>query len=340
MKQIPKINVKPDHLFDLQFGATKAYILMAAVELNIFDITTKPLTSAEVAAAAKTHPQNTELFLNALVSVDLLEKKDGKFQNSEVTNAFLVSSSESFLGSYLPMFEQFLFKSKDQIKDAVKNGAPEMKQQEEMDADFFAQYTKLMVSATLSGITQAVAENLSRLPEFKGFKKMLDLGGAHGLDCIATLKKNPDMTGVVFDMPPVIAATKAIVSDFGMEDRVSLMGGDYISDPIGTDYDLVYAKGTLNFAGPALGDVIQKIYDSLNSGGVFVSIHEGLIDERTKPEGIVISWLQTGLTSVDVSLEENDIPDAMKAAGFTNIEILPFDFPMGGRLDMVIGRKK
>jgi hypothetical protein len=124
-----------------------------------------------------------------------------------------------------------------------------------------------------------------------------------------------------------------------VDDRVDAIGGDYTTDSIGGGYDLIYTKGTLNFAGPALEDVIRKIYEALAPGGVFVSIHEGLSEEKTRPEGIVLSWLPTALSSMDVSLEEHVIPDAMEKAGFKSIQKKPYPFPMGGRMDMVMGRK-
>lgn len=340
MKKLPELNIDLQPLFDLQFGSIKAQVLMSAIDLKIFDHTVKPLLSAEVASAAGTHPGNTEFFLNALVSIDLLKKKNGKFFNTEIADNFLVDGKETYLGVYLQMNEQFSFHTGEQMKEAVMNGPQAPQENSQMDGDFFAVYIQAMRKIAVSGLSQNAASALSKLPEFDGFRKMLDLGGAHGLDCIATVQKHPSMTGIVFDMPPVVEQSKAIISEYGMEERVSVMGGDYTKDSIGSDYDLIYAKGTLNFAGPALGQIVEKIYDALNPGGVFVSIHEGLTEERTKPEGIVISWLKNALTAVDVSLEVDVVPNAMKAAGFTEIEVLPYDFAMGGRLDIVVGRKK
>ncbi len=334
MKKIPELHIEPAYLFTLQFGSIKAQLLMSAIELKIFDTTTQPVTSNEVATAAGTHPENTELFLNALTAINLLKKKDGKFQNTEISAAFLTSSSKTSLSAYLQMNEQFMFHNREQLKEAVINGPPAKQEQNRMDGDFFAEYTKLMGRASLTGISQSVANALSNLPEFKDINKMLDLGGAHGVDCMAILQKHPLMTGVVYDLPPVIVAAKEIISDFGMEQRVSFMEGDYTVDSIGCGYDLVYAKGTLNFAGPALGQVVKKIYDALNNGGLFISIHDGLTEEKTKPQGIVISWLQHSLIAKDLSFAEEIIPDTMKSAGFTNIETFPFTFPMGERLEM------
>ena len=69
---------------------------------------------------------------------------------------------------------------------------------------------------------------------------MLDLGGAHGMDCIAALQKNPDMQGIVFDKPAVVQTTREIILEYGLEDRMTVLAGDYITDPIGSRYDLIH----------------------------------------------------------------------------------------------------
>ncbi len=338
MKKILELNVNLEPLLALQFGLVKAQLVMSAIDLKIFDYTVQPVSSDDVAAAIKTNPRNTKFFLNALVSIGLLKKNDGKFWNTEVVQTFLVQGKETYLGLYFQLNEQFMFQSREQMTEAIINGPQARPEGSRMDGDFFANYIDATCTASLSGVSQSVAKALANLPEFSGFRKMLDLGGGHGLDCIAAVQKHPSMIGVVYDMPAVIEVTKGIISSFGMENRMSVMGGDYTTDSIGDGYDLVYTKWTLNFAGPMLNQVIKKAYNALNDGGVLVAIHEGLTNEETQPEGIVISWLQTALTSPASSLAKHVVPDAVTNAGFVDIEIFTLDFPMG-EVDMIVGRK-
>ncbi len=168
---------------------------------------------------------------------------------------------------------------------------------------------------------------------------MLDLGGGHGLDAIATVKRHPSMKGIVFDNAAIVKAAQDNIREYGLEDRIRVQSGDYLIDSLGSGYDLILAKGTLNFAGSHLEKVVRKIYDALNEGGVFVSIHDGLTAERTNPEAMVLSWLPFALSAIDVTLAREQIPDAMTAAGFSDLETRPHLFPLGGKLDMVVGRK-
>ncbi len=66
--------------------------------------------------------------------------------------------------------------------------------------------------------------------------------------------------------------------------------------------DLVYAKDLQAFLG--------RVLDALNPGGVFISLHEGLIDERTGPEAYILSRLSFALEGQDVSFEAGQIAEA------------------------------
>ncbi len=338
MKALPKTTTDPDKLFALHFGLVRGQILTSAVDLGVFAHTVEPRTSDEVSALLGTHPANTNLFLNALCSIGLLAKKDGSFFNTEVADDFLVDGKETFLGDYLKYAEAFLFKSADDMKAAIVNGPPS---REQWDGGEEAQYNAAMLMKRIacSGLSQAVAISIAELPEFSRLKKMLDLGGGHGLDGIATVQMHPSMTGVVFDSPASVQAASEIIEEYEMEDRMAVLAGDYLDDVIGSGYDLILAKGTLNFAGPKLEALVQKIFHALNEGGIFVSIHDGLTDEGTKPAEMVVSWLSFGLSVADVSLPRDRVPDAMTAVGFSRVEIRPHHSPFGGAWDMVVGRK-
>jgi hypothetical protein len=150
--------------------------------------------------------------------------------------------------------------------------------------------------------------------------------------------KNPDLKGVVFDKPAVVKVTQEIIAEYGMEERVTVMGGNYATDPIGSGYDLIYAKATLNFFKDNLNPLFETIYQALNPGGVFVSVQDGLTHEGTKPPDMVVSWLSTGLSSYDFSLSREAIPNVMLNAGFKSVHTSPFSFPFG-EMDINIGRK-
>jgi len=337
--KLPEVSIDPSVLFDLQYGTIRSWLLISAVEFKVFNLTAEKKTADEITAALKTHRANTELFLNALCSLELLRKENGAYRNTELSETFLVEGADTYLGDFLLMNEQWNFQNREQMKQCIKSGPMPQPADSDNFEEIFAQSVKVMRNLSRAGTSQLVAKEISRLPEFSGMKKMLDLGGAHGMDCIAIAMKNPALKGVIFDKPAVVKVAQEIISEYEMEKQVTVIGGNYATDPLGSGYDLIYAKATLNFLKDNLNPLFEKIYNALNPGGVFVSVHDGLTDEGTKPTDMVISWLPTGLSSVDFSLSQELIPNAMLAAGFKTVQSRPLPFPMGGALDMAVGRK-
>ncbi|MBM9616338.1 hypothetical protein JWJ90_18895 [Desulfobulbus rhabdoformis] len=337
--QLPDLAITPKKLFDFLYGTTKSWILITAVEFKIFNLTVEKKTAREIAVSLQTHEANTRLFLDALCAVDLLEKENGTYRNTELSNTFLMEEKECYLGDFLLLAEQWNFQTRKEMGDALKNGP--VPQSEKLDdvEKMFAPHVKTMRNAARSGVAQMVSREIGKLPEFTGMKKMLELGGAHGMDSIAITGKHPSLKSVVFDKPAVVEVTREIIAEYNMEGRVSVIGGDYATDPIGSEYDLIYAKATLSFFKDNFQPLFAKIYAALKPGGIFVSIHDGLTDECTKPEDMVVSWLPTGLACRDLSLERDSIPDAMLHVGFTTVKITPLPFAMGDSMDMCIGKK-
>ncbi len=337
--QLPDLTLTPKPLFDFLYGTTRSWLMITAIELKVFDLTIENKTARDIAAALETHKINTTLFLNALCAIELLTKENDAYRNTALSDTFLVQGKDCYLGELLMHCDQWHFKTRQQMAEAIKNGpGPDAETFDDMGT-MFAAHVKAMGNYSRTGNAQGIAKEISKLPEFDRMKKMLDLGGAHGMDCIAVIQKSAALKGVIFDTPAVIKITRDIIAEYDMEKRIAVMEGDYATDHIGSGYDLIYAKATLNFFKDNLHPLFAKIHDALNPGGVFVSVHDGLTQEGTRPSDMVISWLPTSLSSRDLSFDRDIIPDAMLEAGFRTVKTTPIPFSMCGSMDMCIGRK-
>jgi O-methyltransferase domain/Dimerisation domain len=63
--------------------------------------------------------------------------------------------------------------------------------------------------------------------DFSGINKLVDVGGGHGSLIASILKANPEMQGILFDLPTVIAGAKSLIEAEGVENRCSLIAGDF-----------------------------------------------------------------------------------------------------------------
>lgn len=137
------------------------------------------------------------------------------------------------------------------------------------------------------------------------------------------------MKGTVFDFPDVANKARDYIRDYGMEDRITTLGGDYTRDDFGIGYDLIWASGTLNFSKDSLEQVMAKIYNALSPGGIFISLHDILIPDGTGPGVSVRRFLPMVLAGTDFYLEAGRFANTMARAGLQPVDSRSIETPFG-----------
>ena len=338
MKKLPEANVTFENLYRMLVAPIRSKLLLTGIELKVFNYLNQPKSAEAVAKTIATHSKNTRIFLDGLVASGLVVKKNNLYQNTPVTQAFLVEGSQTFLGQMIILTEQTFFSLNDLSKLVRDGPPPPSKGTDACSEEMWVQWADSMANTQRGCTVQQAVEIVSLLPEFLSFKKMLDLGGGPGLVGIAIVDEHPEMKGVIFDLPAMVKLAKTYIKEYEMEDRIEVMGGDYTCDPIGEGYDLIWASASLNFAKDNIASLLKKIYDALNPGGVFISYHDGLTLELTKHDIIVLSWIPTALMGKDMWFDQGFIADSMLRAGFKSVRSRTLDTPMGP-MDLDIARK-
>ena len=85
--------VLPDDLNEMIRGFMPSRAILTALELDIFTAVGKGGTAKQVAVKIQAAARATEMLLNVLVSLKLLEKRDGIYTNTPVAARFLVEGS-------------------------------------------------------------------------------------------------------------------------------------------------------------------------------------------------------------------------------------------------------
>lgn len=84
--------------------------------------------------------------------------------------------------------------------------------------------------------TAASVEALLNSYDFRGIREIVDVGGGHGALVAGILKAHPEMRGILFDLPEVIATARTFLDRIGVSDRCKLVGGSFFSEvPAGSD---------------------------------------------------------------------------------------------------------
>ncbi|WDV46619.1 methyltransferase dimerization domain-containing protein [Clostridiaceae bacterium M8S5] len=339
MKPIVDVKKEYRYLFNIREGELRKKLLFSAIELDLFTHLEEFKSAKEIAEEMNYNIVNTEHILNALTSIDLLEKKSGKFKNSEIANSHLSRNSDGFAGDLIIDYDSAIGLNKMDIVKSVKEGASIYNGKDGFEAlKMYEDYTTFLIESQRIGRAKEFCDVVKQLPEFKDFKKMLDLGGGAGLIGICIGQEKEDIEGVIFDTPNSINVTKRCIKEYNIEDRFTTIAGNYQEDDIGYGYDLVLAIGTLNFAKDNLDIVTKKIYDSLNDKGVFISISDGITDDGTKPVRAILTWLPAVLQGIDFYLEQGQVSKSALNNGFSSVSRKTIEF-LNAELDVDILRK-
>lgn len=327
MKKIEKIN--PNERFNyiiwnMLYKSWQASFFETAIKNNTFELLVEPKTAREFAEEKGYNSISTVPYLDVLTSMGLLDKSKGKYVNKPETSRYLNSSSnlsqgESYMSAYA-MGKPIL----QNLEEVLKGGGNKFKEilTESMSGDdkMWAKMARSMEGSGLYG-AQELLPHIKALPEWNSFKKMMDMGGGPGSYCMVFVSEHPHMKGVVFDQKGVVSESAKIINEYGLQDRISTQGGNYITDAkLGEDYDFIWSCATLNFAKGCLADVFCKVYDALNPGGVFVSYHPSVSESGIESPEMVVSMAIYAMLGMDMQFYGDEISNAMIDAGFKTVQ--------------------
>jgi predicted O-methyltransferase YrrM len=336
MKPLPDVTLSFEPLTRMLHSAIPLHLLMTGIELKVFAHLTGPTSAESLAQRIGTHEQNTRFLLDGLTANGLLSKQNGRYANTPLAATFLVEGGSTYLGDVFMDLVEWMRPALDSMTALIKDGPPQQRRslatsQRAWEAEIFA-------NSQRAGRAQSAAAMAGKLPEFPRMSKMLDLGGGAGLIGLAIVAAHPMMTGVIFDKPEVVEVAQRFIRQCDMEDRVSVVGGDFTEDPIGDGYDLVWTSFALRRRD--LDMMLRRIHAALNPGGICMVLSEGVTDEHTKPTGTLNAMMAFILCSNEELYADGEIAQAMRHAGFRSVETRVVDSaPLHGPAVVNIGRK-
>ena len=259
--------------------------------------------------------------LNVLTSLSLLNKKNGKFSNTESSGKFLVKSSPSFLG--MVGHQSHLWNTWSKLTAIVKSKDAKGKTDINQSGD---EWLKAFIAAMHArGISRA--KTIKDLINFSGVKKILDIGGGSGVFSSAFIKDDPGMSAVIFDLPNVVPITQEYIEKQNMTGRISTLSGNYLRDDIGAGYDFIFLSAVIHsnsYDENAL--LIKKCASALNKNGRIAVLDYIMNDDRTSPlAGAIFAINMLVGTDEGTTYTEKEVKEWMTAAGLKNFELINAD---------------
>jgi len=312
-----------DVLLETVRGFQGACVIAAAAELDVFSaLGGKPAAADALAVRIGSDPRATAILLDALVALELLTKRGDTYHVPPEVAEILTQDSPT---NVLPAVrhQANCLRRWAQLARVVRTGLPaERTPSIRGEAGDCEAFIGAMDNFTAS-IAPQIIEKLSPLR----FQRLLDVGGASGTWTIAFLRAVPEAAAVLFDLPQVIPLARQRLTRAGLIDRVTLVAGDFYTDPLPGGADFAWLSAIVHQNSRRENrDLYAKIHAALAAGGV-LAIRDIVMDaSHTQPVGgalFAVNMLVA--TKGGGTFTFDEFQEDLTSAGFSDVRLIHRD---------------
>lgn len=313
----------PDDLYEMIRGFMPSRAVLTALELDVFTAVGEGGGAAEVAGRIHADSRATEMLLNVLASLKLLEKNDGGFTNSAVSRRYFVEGSPDNARPAL-LHTANLWRRWSTLTAAVQAGtAVEAGGRDATGTESFI--------AAMDHNARERAPHVLRAVGAGEIRRMLDLGGGSGAYSIAFAEANPQLRAEILDVAEVLPLTQEYIRRAGVEGRVSTRAGDMLTAELGTGYDLVLLSAICHMFSPEENQqMFRRAYDALAAKGRLVVQDFILEADKTSPRFAALFSLNMLVgTRAGSDYSEPEYTEWLRRAGFAEVRRVRLPGPSG-----------
>jgi hypothetical protein len=262
--------------------------IYVAAKLGLADLVKdRPKTADELARLTGTHAPSLYRALRALAGVGVFaDDGQGRFAQTPLSETLRSDTPGSLRAMAMVELGQEHFPAWGNLMHSVKTGEIAFDNLFKQNAwEYYARNPEEAsnFNKAMKGLTEMVNQAVLSAYEFSGVNKVVDVAGGTGGLISAILTNHPQMRGVLFDLPSVIAEARPQLDAAGVRDRCETASGDFFeSVPAGGDayvmkwiiHDWDDAKSTV---------ILENIRKAMNENGKLLLI-ETVVPEGNQPD--------------------------------------------------------
>ncbi|MBA2735574.1 MAG: methyltransferase [Pyrinomonadaceae bacterium] len=317
-------------LTNIAFGAMTTQALYVAAKLGIADLLTQGQKSTgELASATATHAPSLYRVLRSLAGEGIFQEVSPKvFANTAISEALWTDAPNSMRNGVIFMGETWHYNVWGNMMHSVKTGKSAWGKTHGAEVfDWFANKPEEaeIFNNAMTDMSVATAPTVVESYDFSGIETLADIAGGHGYLLAQILKANPKLSGILFDVAPVIAGAGAMLEKEGVTNRVETVAGDffveipsadgYIMKHIIHDWDDERCVG-----------ILKNINNAMKENGK-VLIVETIVPEGNEPHYSKLLDLEMLTSPGGVERTTEEYRELLAQAGFRLTKIVPTKSP-------------
>lgn len=321
----PEENLVAERINELSRNFWNSAVLRAGIKLGVFSLLEKQsLPSPQVSQYLKANPRFVLAFLEACAAMGLLEKEEERFKNSVVSSAFLVPGKQGYVGDLVLHITNY-WHTWGKLDNLIREGRTELPFENGFVdvSTYWTDYMKGQHNRAAAGQASYLVQNVN----LSGRRKLLDLGGGAASYSIALCGANPQLQAFVVDQKEPLEIARTLVGEHNLQDRITLIEGDFHTIDLDTDNDVVLISGVVLIKSKEeCCGLFRRAYDALLSGGLIVVQDFMRIDHSSRRrflDTMMDLYVLIGFDPRSSDRFGEEVASWLRDTGFTNLRQVP-----------------
>ena len=265
------LNAAPAPMLDL-VGMLGYQAVSTAVRLNIFTaLDERPSTAPELAQRLDAHERGITSLLRALQAIGYVSERDGRFQNSPMTDKWFGQNDVMNIGTALHVWDVFIQELWPYSAEIVQTGERPFNFYDFIysNSDLAQSFQHMMVgNAHVVGRELLKNRWLKKMAVPDGEMRVLDVGGGHGVVSMVLAQAHPHLEATILDSKMALQTAQDQIEKKGLNGRIHLRPGDMWHIDWGQQYDLILLINMVHhFDVDTNRKLLQKANAALKPGG-------------------------------------------------------------------------
>jgi hypothetical protein len=228
-------------LIEIAWGYWASQLLRQTAEMGLADrFGDEPRDADALCAEHGMHAPSFRRFLRSLSGLGVVAQvAPGSYRLTEMGEALKSGAPGAARATTIALIGKLLSPSWDNMDHALRTGETGFEKHYGVGLfDYLREAPGMaeLFSETMVGLNAAEPPAVAEAYDFSEIGSLVDIGGASGNMLGHILARHPNVHGVLFDLPHVVAGAPALLDRLGVADRVSIESGSFFEGtPAGHD---------------------------------------------------------------------------------------------------------